>query len=75
MIGLIAEFWPYIAGIGGAVLAALTVYMKGRTDANNNHKRKELERNHETRKRMDNIDLGGDDAEWLRKRAGKRGNL
>lgn len=71
MIGLLAEFWPYIAGIGGTIIAALTVYMKGRTDANAKHKIEELERNHETRKRMDGIDMGGDDVEWLRSRADK----
>ena len=68
---LLSEFWPYIAG-GLAFLAGVFgVYRKGRRDESNKHKIKEMERNHETRKRMDDIDTSGDNADWLRERAGK----
>lgn len=56
MIGtLIAEFWPYIAGLLAFVGAALGLYGKGRKDAKAKQKAKEAKANEETHTRINNL--------------------
>lgn len=73
MIGaLLSQFWPYVVAAGGAIVALLGVYAKGRKDANARAAQKAAETYIETRKRMDETDTP-DDADaadrWLRDRS------
>lgn len=69
---LLAQFWPYVVAAGGAIVALLGVYAKGRKDANARAAQKAAETYIETRNRMDETDTP-DDADaadrWLRDRS------
>lgn len=64
--------WPYIAAAFAALAGMVAVYAKGRKDAKNKQEKEQADAYRETRKRVDAADTGGDDDEWLRKRAGRK---
>ena len=72
MIGaLLSQFWPYVVAAGGAIVALLGVYAKGRKDASDKAAQKAAETYIETRKRMDGAPkLDDPDAaqRWLQER-------
>ena len=72
---LLGGLWPYIIAAGGALLAFLGAYFKGRGDGKAKEKAKRDAAYRKTRERMDDADDLGDDpgaaARWLRER-GKR---
>lgn len=69
---LLAQFWPYLVAAGGAIVALLGVYAKGRKDANARAAQKAADKYIETRNRMDETDTpddAGSADRWLRDRA------
>lgn len=72
MIGaIIAEFWPQIGAAILTVFTGLGIYLKGRSDSKTKNKLEDANAYIETSERIDNVDLSGDDAEWLRERSKK----
>ncbi len=72
---IIGGLWKPLAWLLGAV----GLYTKGRADAANKAKLRNLEAAQKTNERIDNADLGigandADNIEWLRKRAERDGN-
>jgi len=69
---LLAEIWPYIAGLLGIIAGALGLYAKGRGDAKANADTRDMRGNIETRIKIDEADIVGDDpsaaARWLQSR-------
>lgn len=71
--GLLPNVWGYIAAAGAALLGALGLYFKGRSDAKAKADLRDLKSNAKTTERMQDADaaMGDDPAalrEWLRKR-------
>jgi len=66
---LLASLWPYLAGAGALIAAALGVYAKGRKDA----KTKAADDYIKTRKRTDDEDYTDPDINATRDRLRDRG--
>lgn len=71
--GLVPNLWGYAAAAGAAVLGALGLYFKGRSDAKAKADLRDLKGFKKTTERMQDADaaMGDDPAalrEWLRKR-------
>ena len=69
---LLAELWPYLAGLLGVIAGALGLYAKGQSDAKAKQETRDLRENIKTREKIDEADIVGDDpsaaARWLRER-------
>ena len=69
---LLAEFWPYIAGLLGIIAGALGLYAKGRSDAKAKAETRDMREHIATREKIDEADIVGDDpsaaARWLQSR-------
>ena len=67
----------YLTAITAALLsfAALLLYRKGHKDADDANETEDLNEYVETRKHMDAVDDSGSDAEWLRERSKRGGDL
>lgn len=71
--GLLPNVWGYLAAAGAAVLGALGIYFKGRSDANAKRDAGDAKAYRKTTERIQDADaaMGDDPAalrEWLRKR-------
>lgn len=70
---LLAELWPYIAGLLGIIAGSLGLYAKGRSDAKAKAETATLKDYQAKRQEVDNADVSvGDsdaDLEWLRSRS------
>lgn len=71
--GFLPNVWGYVAAAGAALLGALGLYFKGRSDAKAKADLRDLKSNAKTTERMQDADaaMGDDPAalrEWLRKR-------
>ena len=69
---LLADLWPYIAGLLGIIAGAAGLYAKGRSDAKAKQETRDMRGNIETRIKIDEADIVGDDpsaaARWLQSR-------
>ena len=70
---LLASVWPYLAGAGALIAAALGVYAKGRKDASDKAKTKAADDYIKTRKRTDDEDYTDPDINAARDRLRDRG--
>lgn len=71
IVGLLAEFWPIIAGAIGVAGA----FLWGRANGKAQERQRTLEEYKETRKRMDEANLPDGDtspSDWLRQRLNGR---
>jgi hypothetical protein len=73
LTGLLPNMWGYIAAAGAALLGALGLYFKGRSDAKAKADLRDLKGFKKTTERMQDADVAmGDDPsalrEWLRQR-------
>jgi hypothetical protein len=73
MTTILAQFWPLIAGAVGALIAALGVYAKGRSDERHKADVKRLNETIETRKRIDAENYIDPDVDAARERLRERG--
>ena len=69
---LLADLWPYIAGLLGVIAGAAGLYAKGRSDAKAKAETRDMREHIATREKIDEADIVGDDpsaaARWLRER-------
>lgn len=73
MNGLLVAFWKPFAAILATILGALGIYAKGRSDAKAKAKTKDLKAELDTRKRMDDADIVGDNPDLARRWLHERG--
>lgn len=68
---LLGNLWPYVLAAGGAVVALVASYAKGRKDASARAAQRADKGYIETRKRIDAVDHPDDSTvdDWLRDRA------
>jgi len=74
---ILAEGWPYIVAFLGVIAGAFGLYTKGRSTEKAKQESRDLRGHIETRERMDEADIVGDDPDaarlWLSERdANKR---
>lgn len=55
ILGLLGDFWPYVAAAGAAIVAMLTAYGKGRKDANTKHIVKKAKSDEKTHDRINKV--------------------
>ena len=77
--GLVPNLWGYVAMAGTAILGALGLYFKGRSDAKGKADLKDLKADIKAHERINDADLGigatdGERIDWLREFAAKHGN-
>ncbi len=68
---LLAEFWPYIAGLAALVAGALGLYAKGRGDADAKADLRDAREHIETRDKIDEAEIHDDPdlaRRWLQSR-------
>jgi len=69
---LLADLWPYLITALAALAGGVGIYIKGGSNAKAKAKTRDLREHIETRERMDNADIVGDDpsaaARWLQSR-------
>lgn len=62
MTALLADLWPYLAGLGALLLTVLGIYRRGRVDQRRETALEAAERAAKTRERMDDAEAAfGDD--------------
>lgn len=62
MTWILAEAWPYIAGVGAAALALLFAFMRGRSSAEQDQQAEEREALDRAREIQNELDSESDDA-------------
>ena len=55
ILGLLGDFWPYLAAAGAALAAFLGSYLKGRKDANTKHIVKKAKADGKTNERINKV--------------------